>query len=41
MVITNTFKNIDTEKTLQLDLGYQHEHGAFSSWASAYAGLIQ
>lgn len=36
----NTFKNIDTEKTLQLDLGYQHEHGAFSSWASAYAGLI-
>lgn len=37
----NTFKSIDTEKTLQLDLGYQHEHGAFSSWASAYAGLIQ
>ncbi|WP_179994481.1 TonB-dependent copper receptor [Acinetobacter sp. YH1901136] len=36
----NTFKNIDTEKTLQLDFGYQHEHGAFSSWASAYAGLI-
>ncbi|TCB18060.1 TonB-dependent copper receptor [Acinetobacter sp. ANC 5045] len=37
----NTFKNIDTEKTLQLDFGYQHEHGAFSSWASAYAGLVQ
>ena len=37
---TNTFKSIDTEKTLQLDFGYQHEHGAFSSWASAYAGLI-
>ncbi|MFV5427592.1 TonB-dependent copper receptor [Acinetobacter towneri] len=36
----NTFKSIDTEKTLQLDMGYQHEHGAFSSWASAYAGLI-
>ncbi|WP_168419246.1 TonB-dependent copper receptor [Acinetobacter towneri] len=36
----NTLKNIDTEKTLQLDFGYQHEHGAFSSWASAYAGLI-
>ncbi|OAL82780.1 TonB-dependent receptor [Acinetobacter sp. SFD] len=36
----NTFKNIDTEKTLQLDIGYQHEHGNFSSWASAYAGLI-
>ena len=37
---TNTFKNIDTEKTLQLDVGYQHTHGQFSSWASAYAGLI-
>ena len=37
----NAFKSIDTEKTLQLDLGYQHEHGAFSSWASAYAGLVQ
>lgn len=36
----NTFKNIDTEKTLQLDIGYQHEHGNFSSWASAYAGMI-
>ena len=36
----NTFNNIDTEKTLQLDLGYQHAHGQFSSWASAYAGLI-
>ncbi len=29
MVITNTFNHIDTEKTLQLDMGYQHEHGAF------------
>ena len=38
---TNTFNGIETEKTLQLDVGYQHEHGAFSSWASAYAGLIQ
>lgn len=37
---TNTFKNIDTEKTLQLDVGYQHSHGKFNSWASAYAGLI-
>lgn len=37
---TNTFKSINTEKTLQLDFGYQHEYGAFSSWASAYAGLI-
>ncbi|MFV5312212.1 TonB-dependent copper receptor [Acinetobacter schindleri] len=37
---TNTFKNINTEKTLQLDVGYQHSHGKFNSWASAYAGLI-
>ena len=36
----NTFANIDIEKTLQLDFGYQHEHGHFNSWASAYAGLI-
>lgn len=34
------FNDLDTEKTLQLDMGYQHEHGAFSSWVSAYAGLI-
>ncbi|MCP0917568.1 TonB-dependent copper receptor [Acinetobacter indicus] len=36
----STFKYLEPEKTLQLDIGYQHEHGAFSSWASAYAGLI-
>ncbi|MFD1438804.1 TonB-dependent copper receptor [Acinetobacter sp. ANC 4282] len=36
----NAFNGIDTEKTLQLDLGYQHEHGALSSWVSAYTGLI-
>ena len=35
-----TFNDLDTEKTLQLDMGYQHEHGAFSSWVSAYAGLV-
>ena len=23
-----------------MDLGYQHQHGAFNSWVSAYAGLI-
>ena len=28
------------KKTLQLDTGYQHQHGAFSSWVSAYAGII-
>ena len=37
---SNTFNGVDTEKTLQLDFGYQHQHGAFSSWASGYAGLI-
>jgi iron complex outermembrane receptor protein len=36
----NTFNGVKTEKTLQLDAGYQHVHGAFSSWVSAYAGLI-
>ena len=36
----NTFNGLNTEKTLQLDAGYQHAHGAFSSWVSAYAGLI-
>ena len=37
---TPSFNDIDTEKTLQLDLGYQHHHGGLSSWMSAYAGLI-
>ena len=36
----NTFQNIDVEKTLQLDVGYQHHHGALNSWASAYVGMI-
>ena len=35
-----TFNDLNTEKTLQLDMGYQHQYGAFNSWASAYAGLI-
>ncbi|TCB64988.1 TonB-dependent copper receptor [Acinetobacter sp. ANC 4178] len=35
-----TFNDLDTEKTLQLDMGYQQEHGAFSLWTSAYAGLV-
>ena len=37
----NIFNQIDTEKTFQLDLGYQHQHAGFNSWASAYVGLIQ
>lgn len=40
-VTANTFKQLDTEKTLQLDFGYQHHMGAFNSWVSAYAGMIQ
>ncbi len=36
----NTFNNINTEKTLQLDAGYQHQHGGFNSWASVYAGVV-
>ncbi|MCL6231879.1 TonB-dependent copper receptor [Acinetobacter amyesii] len=36
----NTFNHIDTEKTLQLDMGYQHQHGVLNSWVSAYAGLV-
>lgn len=37
---SNTFQHVHTEKTLQLDMGYQHQYGAFNSWVSAYAGLI-
>ena len=37
----NTFNQIDTEKTFQLDLGYQHQYSGFNSWASAYLGLTQ
>ena len=36
----NAFNGVNPEKTLQLDMGYQHQHGAFNSWTSAYAGLI-
>lgn len=33
--------NLKTERTAQLDLGFQAEQGAWSAWASAYAGLIK
>lgn len=33
--------NLKTERTAQLDLGFQAEHGAWNAWASAYAGLIK
>ncbi|MDN5526226.1 TonB-dependent copper receptor, partial [Acinetobacter sp.] len=36
-----TFAGLENEKTVQLDAGYQYEQGAFKSWASVYAGLIQ
>lgn len=35
-----TFNDLDTEKTLQLDLGFQQQHGALNTWASVYAGLV-
>lgn len=37
---TNTFNGVNPEKTLQLDLGFQQQHGALNTWASAYAGLV-
>ncbi|EOV5264484.1 TonB-dependent receptor, partial [Acinetobacter baumannii] len=37
---TNTFNGVNPEKTLQLDMGFQQQHGALSTWASAYAGLV-
>lgn len=38
---SNTFNGVNTEKTLQLDFGYQHQQGGLSSWVSGYAGLIK
>ncbi|MFU9045403.1 TonB-dependent copper receptor [Acinetobacter tibetensis] len=35
-----TFNDLDTEKTLQLDMGYQQQIGAFNLWTSAYTGLV-
>lgn len=36
-----TFADLENEKTAQFDAGYQYDQGAFKSWASVYAGLIQ
>ncbi|WP_333661963.1 TonB-dependent copper receptor [Acinetobacter sp.] len=33
--------NLNNERTVQLDVGLQAEHGAWNIWASAYAGLIK
>jgi iron complex outermembrane receptor protein len=37
---SSIFQSLAPEKTLQLDLGTQWKHEAWSSWISAYAGLI-
>ncbi|MFV5515731.1 TonB-dependent receptor domain-containing protein [Acinetobacter gerneri] len=37
---TSAFKNLNNEKTLQLDLGSQINHGAWNAWTSVYVGLI-
>ncbi|MCU4414993.1 TonB-dependent copper receptor [Acinetobacter sp. WU_MDCI_Axc73] len=39
-VSNNQLNYLNTEKTTQLDLGFEFEHGAWNTWASAYAGLI-
>lgn len=39
--LTSPFLTLKNEKTLQLDIGTQFEHGEFNAWASAYAGLIK
>ncbi|WHP07647.1 TonB-dependent copper receptor [Acinetobacter corruptisaponis] len=33
--------NLNNERTAQLDVGFQAEHGTWNTWASAYAGLIK
>lgn len=38
---SNSFNGVNPEKTVQLDLGIQHNYGALSTWASAYVGQIQ
>lgn len=39
-VSNNLLNYLNTEKTTQLDLGFEFEQGALTSWVSAYAGLI-
>lgn len=40
-VAANTFEQLKSEKTVQLDLGAQFEHGAWNAWTSAYVGHIK
>ncbi|ENW21385.1 TonB-dependent receptor [Acinetobacter haemolyticus CIP 64.3 = MTCC 9819] len=37
----DNLNNLKNERTAQLDVGFQTEHGAWNTWASAYAGLIK
>lgn len=37
---TNTFNGVQSEKTLQLDFGFEQQYGALRTWVSGYAGLI-
>ncbi|WP_019385260.1 TonB-dependent copper receptor [Acinetobacter venetianus] len=39
--MVDNLDNLNNERTAQLDLGLQAEHGAWSTWASVYAGLIK
>ncbi|MFW1812078.1 TonB-dependent copper receptor [Acinetobacter ursingii] len=39
-LMVNNLNNLKTEKTAQLDIGFEQQHGAWNTWASAYAGLI-
>ncbi|MBK0065207.1 MULTISPECIES: TonB-dependent copper receptor [unclassified Acinetobacter] len=39
-LMVNNLNNLKTEKTAQLDIGFEQEHGAWNTWASVYAGLI-
>nr|WP_298892143.1 TonB-dependent copper receptor [uncultured Acinetobacter sp.] len=39
-LMVDNLNNLETEKTTQLDLGFEHQSGKYKSWASAYAGVI-
>ncbi len=39
-LMVNNLNNLKTEKTAQLDIGFEQQYGAWNTWASAYAGLI-
>lgn len=37
---TNAYRGVDTEKTTQLDLGFNYKQNRLSAWTSAYVGQI-